>query len=90
MDSPAAMPTADESNHSAATTLHPHHTDGHMTMAQCTRQTSRHTDTQTHRLTDPQTHRRSRQQNLYQYPLMLYCLYSDAANNDQIHLKKAV
>jgi len=38
MDSPAvcascAMPTADESSHSAAGMLHPHHTDGHTTMA---------------------------------------------------------
>jgi len=38
MDSPTAcasctMPTADEANHSAASTLHSHHTDGHTTMA---------------------------------------------------------
>jgi len=31
-----AMPTADESNHSAVVTLHPQHTDGHTMMAYTT------------------------------------------------------
>jgi len=38
MDSPAAcasfaVPTADESNHSVAGTLYPHHTDGHTSLS---------------------------------------------------------